>query len=90
MEDHLDAIISLLEKRSLKGISNADRNLFRNFGFINEKAVEIDFGNYNYSKDLCLPAKRKEEISRFLSSLRTWLQGNAPEWVFYLDQQTNF
>jgi hypothetical protein len=83
----LDAILALLTQRVAKGIGNSDRNLFRNFGFIEKKAVEIDFGNYGYSPDLASPSQRVQEVGRFISSLRAWLQDHAPEWVAYLDQK---
>jgi len=83
----IDSLFSLLLQRSGKGISNSDGNLFRNFGFIGHQAVEIDFGNYGYSSDLLLPDRQKEEISRFVLNLRSWLNYNAPEWTAYLDQK---
>jgi hypothetical protein len=84
---YLDSLVALLNQRTSKGIINTDGNLLRNFGYIDQKAVEIDFGNYEYSPDLLLPLNRKEEISRFTSSLRSWLEVHAPAWVAYLDQQ---
>jgi hypothetical protein len=87
MEPYLDALLSLLSQRSSKGIINCDRNLFRNFGFIGQKAIEIDFGNYRYSSDVRAPDLRTKEIRRFTASLRVWLESYAPEWVAYLDEK---
>lgn len=87
MQLYLDSLLSLLLNRTSKGISNSDGNLFRNFGFVGQRAIEMDFGNYGYSPDLLLPSHRKQEIGRFTSSLRAWLEIHAPEWVAYLDQK---
>jgi hypothetical protein len=87
IEMYLDSILSLLVKRVDKGICNTDGNFFRNFGFIENRAVEIDFGNYEHDSRLVNPYRKKEEISRFTSSLRSWLYSQDPQWAFYLDEQ---
>lgn len=89
IQDCIDSLFSLWIKRAGKGIGNSDGNLFRNFGFIGNRAIEIDFGNYGYSSDLSHLASQKKEIGRFANSLRIWLESNAPEWVEYVDRKMN-
>lgn len=87
LERHIDSLTDLLLERTGKKIANSDGNLFRNFGFIGSRAVEIDFGNYAYSEELISPLAQKKEISRFTLSLRSWLKEHAPESVAYLDRK---
>ncbi len=83
MEARIDAFLSLLRARAAKGIYNRDPNLNRNFGFLEEGAIEFDFGQFRYDPSL----NQKEEISRFAKRLRRWLAKHDPEWVAYLDER---
>lgn len=82
MQKRIDQFLDLLNARTSKGIFNADPSLFRNFGFLETRAVEIDFGNF---KPL-LPHSPEQEKRRYINKFRHWLQQEAPEWVAYLDQ----
>ena len=83
MQKRLDQFIDLLQARVAQGILNSDPNLSRNFGFLEDRAIELDFGSYRYSPGL----DRSAEIRRYSGKLRSWLAKNAPEWVSYLDQR---
>lgn len=83
MKKRLDEFVDLLRARTDKNILNSDPNLSRNFGFLKDRAVEFDFGNYRYSSDL----NRLSEIKRYSGKLRRWLAKYHPEWVTYLDQR---
>lgn len=65
--------IDLLFRRSSQGIRNSDPNLGPNFGFLNGKAVEIDFGNYHKAP------QTPREFSNYLERFEEWVQKNAPE-----------
>jgi hypothetical protein len=84
MKKRMDQFLDLLRSRTAKGIFNTDPTLSRNFGFLDDRAIEIDFGNYR-------PTSTHNEISemlRYTERLRRWLSTEAPEWVAYLDEQT--
>lgn len=81
MKKRLDQFLALLQARTAKGIINSDPNLSRNFGFLEDRSIEFDFGNYRYSPGL----DRHAEINRYAVRLRCWLKRFAPEWVAYLD-----
>lgn len=83
MRKRIDSFLTLLRNRTAKGIGNSDPNLSRNFGFLGERAIEFDFGNYY----LMQPGQRPREIQRYTERLRRWLKKEAPEWVSYLDQE---
>lgn len=77
----IDSFIRLIHQRSAAGISNSDPNLSRNFGFLDEEAVEIDFGNY---RRLLNEEERLAEIDNYLKRLDDWLNKYAPEHTYYL------
>jgi hypothetical protein len=83
MQKRIDELVSLLQARTAKGVINTDRRLSRNFGYLDNRAIEFDFGNYRTSLDL----DRKQEMTRYTNGLRGWLKRHAPEWVAYLDTQ---
>lgn len=83
MQRRLDEFIHLLQSRTAKEILNTDPNLSRNFGFLEEEAIEFDFGNYRHIAGL----EQKKEIQRYTRQMRRWLQKNAPEWVAYFDEK---
>jgi hypothetical protein len=85
MKKRIDQFIELLCIRTSKGILNTDPTLSRNFGFLGDRAIEVDFGNYRLDSKL----DSRHEIKRFTSRLDRWLRKKAPEWVFYLDERTN-
>ncbi|MBF8262347.1 MAG: hypothetical protein HW387_12 [Parachlamydiales bacterium] len=74
-------LLSLLSKRIALGIYNTDPTLFDNFGFIDDRAVEIDFGNYILIDEHCDRSRDQYEKARYTSQLLEWTRINAPEWI---------
>jgi len=87
VETRIDEFLALLRSRTGKGIGNSDPNLSRNFGFLEDQAVEFDFGNYSYSPAMLQPASQRREIEHYANRLRRWLKRTAPEWIPYLDEK---
>ncbi len=85
LEERLEEIVVLLRSRIEKGIGNQDPSLWRNFGFIERSAVEIDFGSFVPRPDFSDPSIAEKELSRYLEPLRSWLEKHAPESLHFLD-----
>lgn len=83
MKERLDQFVELLFARTAKGVFNSDPSLSRNFGFLGDRAIELDFGNYRPM----IPHTKEVEIERYAERLRRYLKQNAPEWVSYLDSR---
>lgn len=81
MKKRIDQFVQLLRSRTAKDILNTDPNLSRNFGFLDNQAVEFDFGSYQHVPEM----NQTEEIAHYANRLRRWLKKNEPEWVAYLD-----
>lgn len=83
MKKRIDSFFTLIKGRILLGIINTDANITRNFGFLGDRAVEIDFGSYR-----CYPGlDGKVEMARRIDKFRYWLKQNSPEWIPYFDKE---
>lgn len=87
LKEKIDAIEVLVANRAAKGITNYDSNLWRNFGFLGERAIEIDFGNYAMPPDFSGEKARFKEWKRYALPLRAWVAKHAPECLAYLDEK---
>lgn len=87
MKTRLNQWFDLIQHRAAKKIWNKDPSLTRNFGFLENAAIEFDFGSYRIDSKIT----SSEEIARYTQKMRRWLNKNAPEWLTYLDfLQTSF
>jgi hypothetical protein len=85
MHRRIDAFFAFLKKRIDKKIVNQDSHLTRNFGFLGETPIEIDFGCYHRNEDL----DPRAEIAKSSRHLRRWMEKQAPEYVSYLDEKAD-
>ncbi len=77
----LKAINSLLEvvaKRNQKGIYDKDLQFFKNFGFLNDQAIEIDIGEF---KEDAPPTPTADELQTLSYQIRDFVQEHDPEFV---------
>jgi hypothetical protein len=81
------AIRSLLSHMILccgKGIGDKDTALKRNFGFLEDRAVQIDIGSFLKDDSLKDPERRKQELTMKTQRLKRWLNNHYPELLpFY-------
>lgn len=85
----LDSLFDLLITRYQKEIFDNDPLLRTNFGFLQDKAVEIDVGPFSLRPEMADPAVYSKEILRITTSLRHFLEENYQELLPELEQQTN-
>lgn len=71
LQKRLDAWMELLDARIAKGIENTDTAFYRNSGFLGDKAIEIDFGNY-VDGSFSLDREKEKHVKRF----EDWLKKN--------------
>ena len=86
IEKSFDAYFDLIHTRTAQAIHNADPNLSRNIGFLDGKAIEIDFGCYRDGSGLDPVQQQLREMRRSCNQLRSWLKGRAPEWIPYVER----
>lgn len=73
-KESISSLVSLLEKRFEKGIFDKDPDLNTNFGFIGEKAIQIDPGRYRKTFPESAIRNKKEAIRHISDHLHQWLQ----------------
>jgi len=72
-KEHLASLFSLLKTRIEKGIEDADPNFAKNFGFVGNRAVQIDGGRFF----LC-ESPSKAYIEKAKVDLQHWINANYP------------
>lgn len=70
VQKRLDAWVHLLDGRIAKGIYNTDTAFYRNGGFLGDKAIEIDFGNYVEGV-----GPKEVEREKHFKRFEDWLKG---------------
>ncbi len=86
-EKCITSFLQTEQTRCSKGISDNDPLLKCNFGFIGTEALRLDLGAFARDPSLATEKGKKAEMGRRADSLRSWLEGNYPELIAYLDQQ---
>lgn len=74
------SLYSLLNKRTARGLKNGDGQLFKNFGFLGDQAIEWDFGHYHLDPSMVEPKRRQAEINRFLLKMKPLFKQTPKEW----------
>lgn len=80
----IDSLVDLIAERSKKGIKDLDPNFRSNFGFLGEKAIEIDIGSYQ--NDDLISMAYKTEVIHQTRDLKEWLSKRNAELARYLDE----
>lgn len=82
LESHMLSFANLLLERSSLNIRNSDPNLGPNFGFFNNEAVELDFGNYHRIEPS--KARRISEYENLMNRFEEWVSLAMPEHLSML------
>lgn len=82
----LTSLVDLIKARSQAGIADHDPRK-RNFGFIGEKAIEIDLGSFSQDDSLKSPKIAKRKFTSEITKLRRWVHKNHPELDPFLDKK---
>lgn len=73
----LRSLLHLVAKRNQMGIYDKDLQFYKNFGFIENHAVEIDIGEFRLGKAV---RPTYEELQELSLQLKDFIQKNAPEF----------
>lgn len=74
------SFVSLLKERTQRKLCNSDTKVGPNFGFLDDCAIEWDFGNYYIDEQLEDPTYRNKEIRVFFEHLQSYLKRISPNW----------
>ena len=75
----LCAYLTLIKKRAKMGFSDSDRQLYKNYGFINGIPIELDIGDFAYDDKAALPINIAKELKEVSAQILDFVSTYAPE-----------
>lgn len=78
----IDSLFSLVATRCRLGILDDDCQLWKNFGFREGRAVEVDIGEFRYSSSETIPLD--VELDRIADQLSSWMTKHYPNYDFLI------
>jgi hypothetical protein len=73
---HLEQLYHLFQKRAQKGFTDRIQTLHNNYGFSQDRAIQIDLGRIE--KDLMIQENPDQEMERIFSNLNAFFSGSYP------------
>lgn len=73
------SLFELLKGKMEQGIDDKDPLIRTNFGFYNDKAVQVDIGPFSLNSSLTDSDKQREELIKISTPLRHFLENEHPE-----------
>lgn len=83
----LNSYLSLIKERCMAGIFDHDPVMHRNFGFIDEQAIEIDLGSFTSDEFFSTPSYYKRELYFETLKLQRWVKKRDPQLALFLDER---
>ncbi len=83
----IDSLFCCIVNRSKKGISNSDPRLYRNFGILDGKVIEIDVGSFSENPFVKSPIYTKRELFYETLEMKEWILQNQPELSDYFEER---
>jgi len=80
----IDALLDQISWRCASGIGDRDPNLLINFGFVGNRAIEVDLGSYYLQPELAFPLAMRRELFLSTHLLQKWLEKHCPDLLDYL------
>lgn len=75
----ISSVFALVDKLGKRGVVDNDPILRKNFGLIDDKAVQIDIGRLRIDPERIINLQHKQEIASITHSFKTWITKNYPE-----------
>lgn len=70
-DEHVLKVMELVQRRIDKGISDHDKAVTHNFGFVGARAIQLDIGRIHQEK-------KPQDYPRILERIERWRQKNTP------------
>ncbi len=83
----LRSIFTLIVQRCQKGVGDRDINCEKNLGFIEDRAIEIDVGEFYYCPNLMQNINLQDELEQATADLKNYLVEINPEWKDILEEE---
>ena len=83
----ITSVFSLIDYLGKKGVVDNDPVLGRNFGLINDKAVQIDIGTMHIDPHSAETLGYKDHVPHITHGFQTWLEKNYPELLPHFQEK---
>lgn len=83
----LSSLVELFFWKWRHGIADNDPLIRTNYGVLRGQAIQIDVGPLSREQTHLSVEQRREQISKITTSLKCWLNENAPELTPFLEQE---
>lgn len=80
------SLVDLLRSKMQRGIADNDPLIRANFGFYEDKPIQIDVGPLSFDESLKTAGNQRENLHKITLSLRHWLEKNDPQQIGVLDE----
>jgi hypothetical protein len=88
-KEAIHSLIKLIASRCEKGIVNRDPIMRRNFGYFENRAIEIDVGSFAYNPHMKKTYSQKRELFFETRELEEWLESRHPQLIPYFKEELN-
>ena len=85
---HLEAILTIIHKRAQAGYTDRDPRPLDNFGFLGDRAIEIDIGSFLPDTNCKKSGAFKELFLYDVDEMKLWLKKDYPELLEPIDEIT--
>lgn len=86
-KEAIKKLLDLTKMRAKLGYSDKDPHLIRNFGFLDQKAVQIDIGGFHRDPKKDLAYYQSQEIFKIQDKFLPWIEENYPEIAPFTKKQ---
>ncbi len=81
----ITSVFSLIDQLGKRGVVDNDPILRKNFGLIDDRAVQIDIGRMRVDPLRIQSLQHKQEVASITKSFKTWLEKNYPALVEHFE-----
>lgn len=81
------SIISLIVRRSKRGVQDSDPDLHKNSGLIGTDAIFIDMGSFHLNEEASAKEVYLQDLEKITKRFSEWLQKQSPELAEYLQEE---
>lgn len=85
----ITSVFSLIDFLGKKGVCDEDLTLYKNFGIIDDKAVQLVISKLKINSHTDYANSYKQKISIITEPFRRWIKKNYPELLEHFDEKFN-
>lgn len=85
----ISSVFSLIDQLGRRGVVDNDPILRKNFGLIDDKAVQIDIGRMRIDPERVQNLQYKSEVASITNSFKKWIEKSYPDLLPHFEDNLN-